>query len=463
MSGDERNRNRPSGLAAARAARESPAPVSGEMEILLRRVERERQARKQAEQLLERKSLELYESNQRLQAQAAKLEIAVQERARALEDAVVKMQEALRTKGEFLAVVSHEIRTPMNGVLGMAQLLQMTDLTQEQQRYVETIQTSGETLLTIINDILDLSKLDAGSVRLDTRPVELRAMVKEVVDLLGAQAQKKSLYLDMEIGADVPAWIKGDATRLKQILTNLVGNALKFTHAGGVRVAMSTLQEGQVLQCQVQDTGIGIPPDKVDRLFEKFSQIDSSITRRYGGTGLGLVICKRLVEGMGGQIRAQSKQREGSTFTFVIPLAAVDAPGAQAKAARTALKATNLKILLVEDNAVNQMLTLGMLQKLGLNADLATDGAEALERVRDTSYDLILMDMQMPRMDGLTATRAIRAMADIRQPRIVALTANAMESDRDACLAAGMDDFLSKPFKAAELQDKLVAPVAAKA
>ena len=458
MSSDDRNRGEPSGLAAVRAARGGQTPASGEMEILLRRVERERHARKQAEQLLERKSLELYEFNQRLQAQAAKLEIAVQERTRALESAVVKMQEALRTKGEFLAVVSHEIRTPMNGVLGMAQLLQMTELTEEQKRYVETIQTSGETLLTIINDILDLSKLDAGSVRLDTRPVELREVVKEVVDLLGAQAQKKSLYLDMEIGADVPAWIRGDATRLKQVLTNLVGNALKFTHFGGVRVAMRTLQQGEALECQVQDTGIGIPPDKVDRLFEKFSQIDSSITRRYGGTGLGLVICKRLVEGMGGQIRAESKQREGSTFTFVIPLTAADAPAKVPPPGQIALTATNLKILLVEDNAVNQMLALGMLQKLGLNADLATDGAEALERVRDRAYDVILMDMQMPRMDGLTATRAIRAMPEIRQPRIVALTANAMESDRDACLAAGMDDFLSKPFKAAELQEKLVAP-----
>jgi two-component system, sensor histidine kinase len=458
MSGDERNRTQPSGLAAARAARTAPTAASGEMEILLRRVERERQARKQAEQLLERKSLELFETNQRLQAQAARLEITVQERTRALEETAARMQDALRTKGEFLAVVSHEIRTPMNGVLGMAQLLQMTDLTEEQKRYVETIQTSGETLLTIINDILDLSKLDAGSVHLDTRPVELRAVVKEVADLLGAQAQKKSLYLDVEIGADVPAWIKGDATRLKQVLTNLVGNALKFTHAGGVLLPMRTLPQGPSLECEVQDTGIGIPPDKVDRLFEKFSQVDSSITRRYGGTGLGLVISKRLVEGMGGQIRAESKQREGSTFTFVIPLIVAEAPGQAAPKGRAAKQVTNLKILLVEDNAVNQMLALGMLQKLGLNADLATDGAEALERVRESNYDLILMDMQMPRMDGLTATRAIRAMSELRQPRIVALTANAMESDRDACLAAGMDDFLSKPFKAAELQEKLVAP-----
>jgi signal transduction histidine kinase len=457
---DERSRKQPSGLAAARAARSAPAAATAnsEMEILLRRVERERQARKQAEQLLERKSLELFETNQRLQAQAAKLELTVQERTRALEEAAARMQDALRTKGEFLAVVSHEIRTPMNGVLGMAQLLQMTDLTEEQKRYVETIQTSGETLLTIINDILDLSKLDAGSVHLDARPVQVRAMVKEVVDLLGAQAHKKGLYLDVEIDAGVPEWIKGDTTRLKQVLTNLLGNALKFTHAGGVRIAMRALPQGPTLECQVQDTGIGIPPDKVDRLFEKFSQIDSSITRRYGGTGLGLVICKRLVEGMGGQIRAESKQREGSTFTFVIPLLAGEAPGQAAPKAAGARHVANLKILLVEDNAVNQMLALGMLQKLGLNADLATDGAEAVERVRESNYDLILMDMQMPRMDGLSATRAIRAIPELRQPRIVALTANAMESDRDACLAAGMDDFLSKPFKATELQEKLVAP-----
>jgi len=455
---EERSRNQPAGLAAARAARTDAPTVPGEVEILLRRVERERHARKQAEQALEQKSLELYEANQRLQAQAAKLELAVQERARALEETLAKMQDALRAKGEFLAVVSHEIRTPMNGVLGMAQLLQTTALSEEQKRYVETIQTSGETLVSIINDILDISKLDSGNVRLDARPVELRAVVKEVIDLLGAQARNKGLYLDLEIAADVPAWIKGDTTRLKQIITNLVGNALKFTHHGGVRVAMRTVQQGQFLECQVQDTGIGIPPDRVDRLFEKFSQVDSSITRRYGGTGLGLVICKRLVESMGGQIRVESKQHEGSIFTFLVPLVPADPPGQQAARSPAARSGSaKLKILLVEDNAVNQMLVLGMLQKLGTHADVAMDGAEALELVREGGYDLILMDMQMPRMDGLTATRAIRAMSDIRQPRIVALTANAMDSDRTACLAAGMDDFLSKPFKMNELEEKLAA------
>jgi two-component system, sensor histidine kinase len=443
------------------AERAAAAVVSPEMDILLRRVERERQARKQAEQLLEHKSQELYEANQQLQAQAARLELTVLERTRALEEALAAMQDALRAKGEFLAVVSHEIRTPMNGVLGMAQLLQLTELSEEQRRYVDTIQTSGETLLAIINDILDMSKLDSGKVRLDVRPLQLRVIVREVVDLLGAQAQSKNLYLDTEIAADVPAWIYGDSTRLKQILTNLVGNSLKFTHHGGVRIGMRITDAGKVLECQVQDTGIGIPPDKVDRLFERFSQVDSSINRRYGGTGLGLVICKHLVEAMGGDIGAQSKQHKGSTFTFRIPVSAAPAPGAVASPETGAPKLpATLRILLVEDNTVNQMLAMGMLQKLGCAADLARDGEEALERVRRVDYDLVLMDMQMPKMDGLSATRAIRSMALRSQPQIVALTANAMESDRELCLSAGMNDFLAKPFKIGELQAKIAEAAA---
>jgi signal transduction histidine kinase/ActR/RegA family two-component response regulator len=431
---------------------------AADMEILLRRVERERHARKQAEQLLEHKSRELYEANQQLQAQAARLELTVLERTRALEEALAAMQDALRAKGEFLAVVSHEIRTPMNGMLGMAQLLQMTGLSEEQRRYVDTIQTSGETLLAIINDILDMSKLDSGKVRLEARPVQPRVIAREVADLLGAQAQTKGLYLDTEIAGDVPAWISGDGTRLKQIITNLVGNALKFTHHGGVRVAMKMVQDGKVLECQVQDTGIGIPPDKVHRLFERFSQVDSSINRRYGGTGLGLVICKHLVEAMGGVIGAQSKQHQGSIFTFRIPVTAARPPAAAAvPAAGTPAASGGARVLLVEDNAVNQMLAMGMLQKLGCVADLARDGEEALDKVRRVEYDVVLMDMQMPRMDGLTATRAIRSMSLRRQPHIVALTANAMESDRELCLAAGMNDFLAKPFKAGELQEKIAA------
>jgi signal transduction histidine kinase/ActR/RegA family two-component response regulator len=440
------------------------ASASADMELLLRRVERERQARKQAEQLLEHKSRELYEANQQLQAQTAKLELTVLERTRALEEALAAMQDALRAKGEFLAVVSHEIRTPMNGVLGMAELLRLTDLTDEQRRYVSTIQTSGETLLAIINDILDMSKLDSGKVRLDARPLEPRVVLREVADLLGAQAQSKGLYLDVDVARDVPKWIAGDATRLKQIVTNLVGNALKFTHHGGVRVSLALVEAGAILECQVQDTGIGIPPDKVGRLFERFSQVDSSINRRYGGTGLGLVICKHLVEAMGGVISAQSKQHRGSTFTFRIPFTPAEPPAAApAPASDAPAAACGLRILLVEDNPVNQMLAMGMLQKLGCTADLARDGEEALGMVRAVDYDLVLMDMQMPRMDGLTATRAIRGMSLRAQPQIVALTANAMESDRDLCLAAGMNDFLAKPFKVGELEGKVAAAVARRA
>ena len=436
----------------------SPPAEGSDMDILLRRVDRERRARKQAEQLLEQKSMELYDANQRLQAHAAELERTVHERTRALEQALSVVEEALRTKGEFLAVVSHEIRTPMNAVLGMAQLLMMTELNDEQRRYAETIRSSGELLLALINDILDLSKMESGKVSIDARPVDLRAIVREVVQLMGAQAQQKKLYLQVAIAEDVPGWIRGDATRLKQVFLNLVGNAIKFTHRGGARIEISTIQDGSLLECRVKDTGIGIPPDRVGKLFEKFSQADSSISRRYGGTGLGLAICKRLVEGMGGSISVQSKHYQGSTFTWSIPAIPAERPREVNPADHAQRRGlSDLRILLVEDNAVNQMLAMSMLHKLGASADMAQDGAEAVEKTRSGQYDLILMDMQMPRMDGLNATRAIRGLTDVRQPRIVALTANAMQSDRQACLDAGMDDFLSKPFQLGELQEKLSA------
>jgi len=431
------------------------AAAPDEMEILIRRVERERRARKQAEQLLEHKSMELYEANQRLQAHAAELERIVHERTRALEHAIGVMDEALRAKGEFLAVVSHEIRTPMNGVLGMTQLLLMTELSEEQRSYAETIRSSGEILLALINDILDLSKLESGKVTLDARPVDVRAVASEVTQLMSGQAQQKKLLLKQTVAAEVPEWFRGDATRLKQIFLNLVGNSIKFTHRGSVRIDVVQVEKGWV-ECTVKDTGIGIPPDRVNKLFEKFSQVDSSISRRYGGTGLGLAICKRLVEGMGGTISVESKHYGGSTFSFRIP-AIPSEPPQESHTARPLGRPTlaDLRILLVEDNAVNQMLAMSMLRKLGASAELAQDGQECVDKVRSGDYDLVLMDIQMPRMDGVAATRAIRQIAGIRQPRIVALTANAMDSDRQACLDAGMEDFLSKPFQVTDLQDRL--------
>jgi two-component system, sensor histidine kinase len=237
-----------------------------------------------------------------------------------------------------------------------------------------------------------------------------------------------------------------------------VGNAVKFTHHGGVQVLGRILPNPPMLECKVVDSGIGIPADKTPRLFKKFSQVDSSINRSYGGTGLGLVITKRLVEGMGGTISVESKQRQGSTFTFCLPVVASQAPveAAVAPVAPGPLP-SELRILLVEDNAVNQMLALGVLQKLGCRADLAHDGEEAIAMTQANRYDVVLMDMQMPKMDGVSATRTIRAMGNVHQPYIIALTANAMESDRQLCLSAGMNDFLAKPFKTAELREKMAA------
>jgi signal transduction histidine kinase/ActR/RegA family two-component response regulator len=457
---DEQGKRQPSGVTAARAAQHSAQAPAADMEILLRRVDRERLARKQAEQLLEQKSRELYDANQRLQAHTAKLEITIQERTRALEEARVAMEDALRAKGEFLAVVSHEIRTPLNGVLGMAQLLMMTTLSEEQRSYVDTIHGSGELLLALINDILDFSKLESGKLSLDQRPVSVHEVVRDVVQMLEAQATGKGLSLKTDISADVVPWFAGDAMRLKQILINLVGNAIKFTQRGGVKIVVRMQQQdGAWLQCQVRDTGIGIPADRIGKLFQVFSQVDSSINRRYQGTGLGLVICKRLVEGMGGSIGVQSERAQGSTFTFRIPVVPAPPPASTDSSGQPSAKqpARNLRILVVEDNQVNQVLALGMLKKLGLAADLAQDGEVACNMVRHGAYDVVLMDMQMPRMDGLSATRAIREMPDIHQPHIVAVTANAMDVDRQACLRAGMNDFLPKPFKVAELQQKLDA------
>jgi signal transduction histidine kinase/ActR/RegA family two-component response regulator len=461
---DERNRQEPSGIAAARAAASGAQTPAAEMEILLRRVERERLARKQAEHLLEQKSRELYDANQQLQAHTAKLELTVLERTRALEEAVVQMEDALRAKGEFLAVVSHEIRTPLNGMLGMAQLMMMTTLSEEQRGYAQTIQNSGEMLLALINDILDYSKMESGKLSLDQRPVSVREVVRDVVQMLDAQAQAKRLSLKTDIADTVLPWLKGDAMRLKQVLINLVGNAVKFTLRGGVKIVVRMQQQdGLWLQCQVRDTGIGIPADRIGKLFQAFSQVDSSVTRRYAGTGLGLVICKRLVEGMGGTIAVESERAQGSTFTFRIPVEPAPPPAdAAAKASEAAGPVRQFRVLVVEDNQVNQALALGMLNKLGVPADLARDGEEACNMVRHGAYDVVLMDMQMPRMDGVTATQAIRGMQGIRQPHIVAVTANAMDMDRQACLNAGMNDFLSKPFKVSELQQKLeAAPVAA--
>lgn len=375
---------------------------------------------------------------------------------------------AAHAKAVFLANMSHEIRTPMNGIIGMAELLKRTPLNTEQKEYVDIITASGENLLTVINDILDFSKIEAGKIVLESIPFSLKDEIRNVISILDFQAKKKGINLITEIDDEVPEYVKADPVRLKQVIINLVNNAIKFTDTGSVTLNVSCQEvnkKKRIVLFKVIDTGIGISEEGVQRLFKSFSQVDISITRKYGGTGLGLAISKNLVELMNGEIGVESELGHGSTFWFTAKLNAMTQDEIEEYKNKNEKEQVNSKsvktrgynILLAEDNLINQKVASAHLKKFGHKVTIANNGIEAVDFFSKFRYDLILMDIQMPEMDGIVAAQLIRDYEkenrNLERTPIIAMTANVMEEDIKKYMDQGMDGFIGKPFKADELKE----------
>ncbi|WP_311970969.1 ATP-binding protein [Pseudomonas baltica] len=409
---------------------------------------------------------ELGELARHLNELATGLQQASHEQRVAMDELIHTREEAERAnsaKSEFLAMMSHELRTPMNGVLGMLQLLETTQMTDEQKEYAALATQSTEHLLKVINDILDFSRIERANLELEHIAFDLPQLIELIAQPFRLDAEQRGLRLELEIGAALRGvHVAGDPTRIRQILVNLIGNALKFTEAGHVRIEVSSqaLDHDLIwLTCTVSDTGIGISAQNLESMFVAFRQADSSISRRYGGTGLGLPIARNLAERMGGTLHADSEVGQGSTFTLELPLAlsnpplvvSVPAPARSSPNDGTKTIGTGLHVLLVEDNPVNQTVIEAMLRSLGFTVSVVGDGAQAVTEVSRLRFDAVLMDCRLPVIDGYEATRRIRLLTLHNDVPVIALTANALHGDREACIDAGMNDYLAKPFKRSDL------------